>query len=102
MRKLISKLRPHPKNSELYGDAEIGQVDDLVESIQEVGLLHPPVISKEGFIISGHRRIQALKQLKRKYVECEVIDVSQQNELLYLINGNFQRQKTPLQLLNEI
>ena len=102
MRKLISKLRPHPKNSELYGDAEIGQVDDLVESIQEVGLLHPPVISREGFIISGHRRIQALKQLKRKYVECEVIDVSQQNELLYLINGNFQRQKTPLQLLNEI
>lgn len=102
MRKLISKLRPHPKNKDIYGDAEEGQVDDLIESIKEVGLLHPPVITKDGFIVSGHRRLTALKQMGRKYVECEIVDVSQQDEVLYLIHANFQRQKTPLQLLNEI
>ena len=100
MRKLISKLRPHPKNKDIYGDAEEGQVDDLIESIKEVGLLHPPVITKDGFIVSGHRRLTALKQMGRKYVECEIVDVSQQDEVLYLIHANFQRQKTPLQLLN--
>ena len=102
MRKLISKLRSHPKNKDIYGDAEAGQVDDLITSIEEVGLLHPPVITPEGFVISGHRRLAALREMGRKYVECEVVDVSQQNELLYLIHANFQRQKTPIQLLNEI
>ena len=102
MRKLISKLRPHPKNSELYGDSDLGQVDDLVESINEIGLLHSPVVTQDGFIISGHRRVQALKQLKEKYVECEIVDVPEEDQLLLLINGNFQRQKTPMQLFNEI
>jgi len=90
MRKLISKLRSHPKNKDVYGDAEEGQVGDLITSIEEVGLLHPPVITPEGFVISGHRRLAALREMGRKYVECEIVDVSQQNELLYLNHANFQ------------
>tara|TARA_Y100001960_G_C14047360_1_gene528091 strand:- start:317 stop:532 length:216 start_codon:yes stop_codon:yes gene_type:complete len=33
MRKLISSLRSHPKNKDIYGDAEEGQVDDLIEFV---------------------------------------------------------------------
>ncbi len=46
MRELISGLRSHPKNKDIYGDAEESQADDLIESIQEVGLLYPPVKQK--------------------------------------------------------
>lgn len=50
----------------------------LCESIQEIGLVHPPCIVKEGkgqiAIVTGYRRILALKQLGWSKVACE--DVS--------------------------
>jgi hypothetical protein len=50
----------------------------LCESISEMGLVHPPCIAMEGQgrieVVTGYRRILALKQLGRRYVSCE--DVS--------------------------
>ena len=49
----INQLKTCPINSEIYRDSDVG---DLVNSIGEVGLLQPIVVTPENIIISGHRR----------------------------------------------
>ena len=65
----ITDIKPHPKNSEIY---DLSNIDDLVESIKEVGLLQPLIINKYNQILSGHRRFESIKRLGWKEVNVEV------------------------------
>ena len=56
----INLLKTCPINSEIYRDSDVG---DLVNSIGEVGLLQPIVVTPENIIISGHRRFKAIQSL---------------------------------------
>ena len=38
-------------------------LDELCESIERIGLIHPPSVSEQGSLIDGRRRLAALKQL---------------------------------------
>ena len=102
MKKKISLLKVHPQNKILYGDTEPDQVTDLAENIEVYGQITPVVINKSGIILSGHRRIAALKLLGRTYVECTVQDIPSADEPFYLIAANKQRQKNMVQVSNEI
>jgi N6-adenosine-specific RNA methylase IME4 len=42
---------------------DLGDVAELARSILEVGLLHPPVINDQGFLIAGRRRLAAWELL---------------------------------------
>ncbi len=42
---------------------ELGDIDDLAASLTEVGLLHPVVVTPEGTLIAGARRLAAAKLL---------------------------------------
>ena len=44
-------------------------IEDLAASIEQVGLLEPLVVNTENQVISGHRRLRAIKQLEWKSVE---------------------------------
>ena len=48
-----NQLKTSPINSEIYRDSDVG---DLVNSIGEVGLLQPIVVTPENIIISGQDR----------------------------------------------
>lgn len=43
----------------------MGDIDSLVSSIQEVGLLHPIVVDGDDNLIVGYRRLEAFKKLER-------------------------------------
>ena len=62
----INLLKTCPINSEIYRDSDVG---DLVNSIGEVGLLQPIVVTPENTIISGHRRFKAIQSLGWTEVE---------------------------------
>lgn len=47
----------------------LGSIDALAESIAEVGLLHPPVVTPDLKLVAGARRLAALKQLGRTETE---------------------------------
>ncbi len=68
----INHLKTCPINSEIYRDSEVG---DLVNSIDEVGLLQPLVVTPENIIISGHRRFKAIQSLGWTEVEVVVKEV---------------------------
>ena len=102
MKKKISLLKAHPSNEVLYGDAGLDQVKDLAENINTYGQITPVVINKSNLILSGHRRISALKLLGRTFAECMIQDISPADEPFYLIAANKQREKNMVQLSNEI
>lgn len=54
---------------------DLGNIEALAASIEEVGLLHPIVISTDNRLIAGHRRLQACKRLGWKVVPVTVIDL---------------------------
>lgn len=53
----------------------IGDVDDLAASMKSVGLLHPVVVSKEGHLIAGRRRLEAAKKLGWTEIPVRVVDL---------------------------
>ena len=54
----VSKLKHHPFNSEVY---MLSDIQTLKDSIKNVGLLEPLVINKKNEVLSGNRRLEALR-----------------------------------------
>lgn len=56
---------------------DLGDLHSLADSIGEVGLLHPIVVTPEGRLIAGHRRLEACRILGWDEVPVTVIDLYQ-------------------------
>jgi ParB family transcriptional regulator, chromosome partitioning protein len=42
---------------------DMGDVQSLAESIEDLGLLHPVLVTPDGLLLSGERRLRAAKLL---------------------------------------
>ena len=98
MKVKVSSLKHHPKNKEIY---DLSSIDELMESISEVGLLQPLTIDTLNQVISGNRRFESIKRLGWKEVEVIVREVQEEEEELLLIHFNKQRIKSFKELINE-
>jgi len=98
MKVKVSLIKHHPKNKEIY---DLSSIDELMESISEVGLLQSLIIDQHHQIISGNRRFESIKRLGWDEVEVEVRDVQEGEEELLLIHHNKQRIKSFKDLINE-
>ena len=99
MKVSVSKVSPHPLNETIY---KLSNIDDLVVSIDEVGLLQPLVVNQQYQVISGHRRLEAVRKLGWSEVDVEVIETSTEDETKsLLVHYNKQRVKTCREVLNE-
>lgn len=95
----IEELKPHPKNTEIYGEED---VRELAEKIKESGWIKPIVMTTDCIIISGHRRIKACELLGIEEVEYEIIHFNNENEELErLLLENQSREKTNEQKIRE-
>ena len=56
---------------------DLGDLRSLADSISEVGLLHPAVVTPEGRLIAGQRRLEACRQLGWAEVPVTVVDLLQ-------------------------
>ena len=54
---------------------DMGDIDTLAQSIAEVGLLHPIVITPGNRLIAGRRRLEAYKLLGLVDIEATIIDL---------------------------
>ena len=98
MKVKVSSLKHHPKNKEIY---TLSSIEELMESISEVGLLQPLTIDTRNQVISGNRRFESIKRLGWKEVNVEVKEVKEEEEELLLIHYNKQRIKSFKELINE-
>ncbi len=71
-------IKPSPENAKLYRpvDPSDPEVIALAESIKKHGILEPLVITKDNYIVSGHRRHTAAKLAGLKTVPVKVRSVS--------------------------
>ena len=86
----VDKLKPHPKNQEIYS---ISNIEDLMESISNIGLLEQIVIDDTFQVISGHRRLVSIQNLGWDEVECEQVSLSSDEVITHIIHHNKQRLK---------
>ena len=70
----ITDIKPHPINKEIYS---LSNLDDLIKSIKDVGLLQPLIINQFNQIISGHRRFECVKKLGWDEVDVEIKNVDE-------------------------
>ncbi len=94
----VSKLKHHPRNQDIY---TLSSIEDLSESISQVGLLQPLIINQNFEIISGNRRFVSIKKLGWKEVEIEQRTITEKEVEFLLIHYNKQRVKTFREFLNE-
>jgi len=95
----LNNLKTCPINSQIYID---GNVDDLMNSIQDFGLMQPLVITPDNLIVSGHRRYKAMKALGWKNAECDVKKIAEKDLAITLVLYNQNRVKVATELLREI
>ena len=96
MKVSVSDLIHHPMNGEIYS---LSSIDDLMSSIEEVGLLQNLVINKKNQVLSGNRRLEAIRRLGWDTVEVEVVSSDAEEQVI--VHFNKQRVKTCKELLNE-
>lgn len=91
----LSEIIDNEKNS-LFRDLTKQEMEELKVSIQEVGLLEPLVVVREGEgykLISGHQRKKALMELGIEKVAVNVIKLEKEDEELALIHANIKQRK---------
>jgi 16S rRNA G966 N2-methylase RsmD len=54
---------------------DLGNVDDLVQSIEKNGLLSPLTVTKEGLLIDGARRLEAYRILSIPDIPVHIVDI---------------------------
>jgi len=93
------ELKPHPVSIELYG---YNQIEDIRESISNLGILVPLTITKDNLIISGHRRWRCAIELELDSVPIEVKTfVNEVEEKRSILEYNRQRKKMFSQKMRE-
>lgn len=103
----IREIHPSPENDRLYRpiDPQDPQIQKLAASIRERGILEPLVVSRDGFILSGHRRYCAAKVAGLGSVPCRVLEVSREDDgddfVKLLAAYNMQRVKNFSEKLRE-
>jgi ParB family chromosome partitioning protein len=100
----LEAIRSNPFSLSLYGDPS-GEIDDLIASVREHGILVPLVVVAEAGayeVLSGHRRLACARALGWSEVPCEVRTVgSPTARRRAVIEYNRQRRKTFSQMMRE-
>ena len=88
----------------------VDDIDDLVESIREHGLLHPIVTNNGTTVISGHRRLAAYRRLwaetgneEYKMIPCIVLHPADpiESEMMMIEANSTARVLTPYELMEQ-
>lgn len=60
---------------------ELGDINELANSIKEIGLLSPILINKNNILVSGLRRIKACRKLGYTKIQALIIDINDEMAL---------------------
>ena len=97
------ELRPAPQNEMVYRKLTRRLVADILPSIRARGVLEPIVASRDGYVLSGHRRLYAarLAGCESVPVRSMPVTVDDPDFLRLLVEYNTQRVKTSAEAARE-
>jgi hypothetical protein len=104
VRKRVASLRPSPENTKIYRPDD-PDIDALARAIKKNGC-DPLVITRDKYIVSGHRRYEAMRRIGQVFCMCKVLPFRRgdktADEFTVLIREyNHQRNKTVAERVNE-
>jgi ParB-like nuclease domain len=92
----IDAIRPSPENEMIYrpvlGDDP--EIRALATSIGKYGLQEPIVVTRDGYILSGHRRFAACQLLGMSQVKCRIHDISRSDREFEALLRECNRQRS--------
>lgn len=91
MRIQVDEVRIRAGRREL----DTAHVQDLADSIRELGLLNPITVDKDNFLIAGLHRLEAVKLLGRQEIDCTISSLEGLQAELAEIDENFVRNNLP-------
>lgn len=98
----IAQIFPNEKNRSIYDNPDQDELQELAEGIKRHGLKEPIVVTKDGKIISGHRRYYAAIKAGLSDVPIRYEHPQDDNhELELLVEYNRQRRKKPTEIYRE-
>jgi hypothetical protein len=103
----LDSIKPAPENDNVYNPIawDDPDINELAKSIKEHGVQEPILISRDDFIISGHRRRMAAQIAKLDLVPVRVHPVSRSENrsefLKLLVEMNSQRIKSVSEFMHE-
>ncbi|WP_425400174.1 ParB N-terminal domain-containing protein [Aeoliella sp.] len=107
-RKRVASLEPSPENELLYHpvDPDDPEIVELAKSIKREGLHNHLIVTKDNYIVSGHRRYAALVRIGQVMVTCKVMDrrradMTQDEFVALLRDHNRQRHKSAAEQIRE-
>lgn len=75
---------------------ELDRIPELADSIKRIGLIHPPVISRDGTLHVGERRVSAARMLGWTHIPVQFIEEMNEDELQLLeLEENTRRVDLP-------
>lgn len=92
----ISSLYTHPSQEDIFCETSESALEELAEDISRNGLQIPIEILKDGTIICGHRRVQAMLENEEKKIPAIIRedlgdDANDAAVIERLVNDNLQR-----------
>lgn len=82
----IKNVKPYTNNAKLHPQEQIEQIK---ASIQHVGFLDPISIDENGYILEGHGRYIAAKQLGYHTIPTiQIFDLSKEQKMIYRLAHN--------------
>ena len=106
-RKRIGTIRPSPENDRLYGPVNVDdpEIIALAKSIKTHGIKEPLVITRDRYLLSGHRRHTAARLAGHKTVPVRVASYRRAGNIDRFVTElreyNRQRDKTRAEKLRE-
>ena len=107
VRKRLNGIRPSPENDLIYNPTKRDdpELQALAKSIKKHGMQEPIVITKDRYIVSGHRRYAAASMIGQTTVPCRVLNFKRTDDpdkfVTHLREYNRQRDKTNAEKLRE-
>lgn len=91
----LDEIRPAPENDLVYRPVrpEDPDIQELARSIEQHGLREPIVITRDGFILSGHRRYAACRIAGLRSVECRIEDITRGDREFETMLVEYNRQR---------
>ena len=87
----LSRLKPHPKNKEYFGDVQGEKYEEIKRSIEANGIRDPLKVLPDYTVIAGHQRLRVAAELGLAQVPVVVCDIPVVDAEYLLIADNEER-----------